>query len=73
MADLVDKVAEELEGAGLEEGAASTNSEEVPAEAAAEESSEVPQPSDEDKEICSKPSIDRGVKIDELVRLLNVF
>lgn len=68
MADLVDKVAEELEGAGLEEGG-----EEVPEEVTAEESSEVPQPSDEDKEICSKPSIDRGVKIDELVRLLNVF
>jgi hypothetical protein len=31
------------------------------------------EPSEEDKAICSKPSIDRSVKIDELVRLLHVF
>ena len=29
--------------------------------------------SEEDKEVCSKPAISRDVKIDELVRLLNIF
>ena len=34
---------------------------------------EVAAPSPEDIELCSKPSIPREVKIDELVRLLNLF
>jgi|MDTB01.1.fsa_nt_gb hypothetical protein len=38
-----------------------------------EESGENATPSPEDLELCSKPSIDRSVKIDELVRLLNIF
>lgn len=32
-----------------------------------------PEPSPEDIELCSKPSIDRSVQIDELCRLLGVF
>ena len=46
----------------------------VEAEAAAAEATEgEPEPSPEDIELCSKPSIDRSVKIDELCRLLGVF
>jgi len=71
MADLVDKVAEDLEkteitGEGNVEGVAE-------AEAEGSATPEPTEPTDEDKEICSKPAIDRAVKIDELVRLLNIF
>ena len=71
MAELVNQVAEKLEEIQIEAEAEAEAG--AGAEAGAEAEAEVEAPTEEDLELCSKPSIPNTVKIDELVRLLNIF